>query len=159
MATTPVFLPEKFHGQRSLVDCSPQDRKRVRDNRATEHTKCNKTCPKNANRSGHQCVKKHTHSKSFLTHLTGILATAIISKHQFIFYSGSLALCVVQLLSCVQHFAAPWAAAYQASLSFTISGVCANSCAFSQCLILSCPLLLLPSIFSSIRVFSIALFT
>ena len=27
MATTPVFLPEKFHGQRSLVNYSPQGRR------------------------------------------------------------------------------------------------------------------------------------
>ena len=27
MATTPVFLPEKFHGQRSLVGYSPRDHK------------------------------------------------------------------------------------------------------------------------------------
>ena len=27
MATTPVFLPGKFHGQRSLVGCSPWGRK------------------------------------------------------------------------------------------------------------------------------------
>ena len=25
MATTPVFLPGKFHGQRSLAGCSPRD--------------------------------------------------------------------------------------------------------------------------------------
>ena len=127
---------------------------KVRHNWATEHTKGNKTCPKNANKSGHQCVKQYIHRKIFLTHLTGILATARISKYQFIFYLGSRALFVVHLLSCVQLFATPWAAAYQASLSFTISGVCADSCALSQHLILCCPLLLLPSIFSSIRVFS-----
>ena len=26
---TPVLLPEEFHGQRSLVDCSPQDHKEL----------------------------------------------------------------------------------------------------------------------------------
>ena len=65
----------------------------------------------------------------------------------------------VQLLSCVRLFATPWTAARQASLSIT------NSQSFlklmsielvmpSNHFILCCPLLLLPSIFPSIRVFS-----
>ena len=33
---TPVFLPEKFHGQRSLVGYSPKGRKRVRCNWVTD---------------------------------------------------------------------------------------------------------------------------
>ena len=41
---TPVFLPGEFHGQRSLVDCSPRGHKRVRHELATKqqymyHTK------------------------------------------------------------------------------------------------------------------------
>ena len=39
---------------------------------------------------------------------------------------------VVQWLSHVQLFATPWTAASQASLSFTVSGVCSNSCPLSQ---------------------------
>ena len=35
---------------------------------------------------------------------------------------------LVQLLSSVRLFATPWTEAYQASLSFTIPGVCSNSC-------------------------------
>ena len=38
---------------------------------------------------------------------------------------------VVQSLSCVQLFATPCTAAHQASLSFTISGACSNSCPLS----------------------------
>ena len=34
MATTPVFLPEEFHGQRSLVGCSPWGHK---ESDITEH--------------------------------------------------------------------------------------------------------------------------
>ena len=66
---------------------------------------------------------------------------------------------VVQLLSCVQLFATSWTAAHQTALSIT------NSRSFlklmsialvmpSNHLILCCPLLLLPSVFLSIRVFS-----
>ena len=65
----------------------------------------------------------------------------------------------VQSLSRVRLFATPWTTARQASLSIT------NSCSPSKpmsiesvmpsnYLILCCPLLLLPSIFPSIRVFS-----
>ena len=66
---------------------------------------------------------------------------------------------VVQSLSCVQLFATPWTAAHQASLSFTISRsllkpTFTESVMPSNHLILCHPLLLLPSIFPSIRVFS-----
>ena len=33
---TPVFLPGKSHGQRSLVDCSPRSCRRVRHDLATK---------------------------------------------------------------------------------------------------------------------------
>ena len=66
---------------------------------------------------------------------------------------------VVQLLSRVWLFVTPWTAAWQASLSFTISlsliklmSTCSNSVMPSNRLILCHPLL--PSIFPSIRVFS-----
>ena len=39
---------------------------------------------------------------------------------------------VVQSLSCVQLFVTLWTAAHQASLPFTISGVCSNSYPLSQ---------------------------
>ena len=65
----------------------------------------------------------------------------------------------VQSLSCVWLFATLWTAVRQASLSFTISRsllklVSIKSVMPSNHLILSRPLLLLPSIFPSIRVFS-----
>ena len=66
---------------------------------------------------------------------------------------------VVQPLSWVQLFATPWTAACQASLSFSISQsllklMSIESVMPSNHLILYCPLLLLPSVFPSIRVFS-----
>jgi len=63
------------------------------------------------------------------------------------YFSGSIVV-VIQSLSQVQLLATPWTAACQASLPFTISW----SLMPSNHLILSCPLLL-PSIFSIIRVF------
>jgi len=68
-------------------------------------------------------------------------------------------LVVVQSLSRVQLFVTPWAAAHQASLSITNSRsllrlVSLESVMPSNHLILCRPLLLLPSIFLSTRVFS-----
>ena len=65
----------------------------------------------------------------------------------------------VQLHSCVQHFVTLWAAAHQASLSMTnsrslLKPMCIELVMPSNHLIFCCPLLLLPSIFPSIRVFS-----
>ena len=66
---------------------------------------------------------------------------------------------VVQLLSHVQLFATPWTTARQASLSFIVSWsllklLSIESVMPSNHFILCRPLLLLPSIFPSIRVFS-----
>ena len=65
----------------------------------------------------------------------------------------------VQSLSCVQLFATPWTAAHQASQSITNSWsllkfISIESVMPSNHLILCHPLLLPPSIFPSIRVFS-----
>ena len=65
----------------------------------------------------------------------------------------------VQLLSYVSLFATPWTAARQASLSITncwslLKHMSIESVMPSNHLILCCPLLLLPSVFPSIRVFS-----
>ena len=66
---------------------------------------------------------------------------------------------VIQLLSSVQLFETPWTAAHQASLTFTISQSWFKLMSIelvmpSNHLILCRPLLLLPSLFPSIRVFS-----
>ena len=76
-------------------------------------------------------------------------------KHYFL----ELQFSSVQSLSLVQLFAAPWTAAHQASLSITNSRsllkfMSIESVIPSNHLILCCPLLLPPSIFPSIRVFS-----
>ena len=39
MATTPVFLPGEYHGQRSLAGSSPWDHKGSDIDRVTEHTR------------------------------------------------------------------------------------------------------------------------
>ena len=78
------------------------------------------------------------------------------------FYMNSLNLqiwVVVQLPSYVRLFTIPWSAAHQASLSLTISlslpkFMSTESVMPSNHLILCCPLVLLPSVFPSISVFS-----
>ena len=66
---------------------------------------------------------------------------------------------VVQALSGIQLFLTPWTAAHEVSLSSTVSQGLPKSMSTelvipSNHLILCCPLLLLPSIFPSIKVFS-----
>ena len=66
---------------------------------------------------------------------------------------------VVQSLSCIRLFVTPWIAAHQAPLSFTIFQsllrfMSIESVMLPNHLILCHPLLLLPLIFPSIRVFS-----
>ena len=66
---------------------------------------------------------------------------------------------VVHSLNHVQLFATPWSVGCQASLSFPTSLsllklMCIESVMPSKHLILCCPLLLLPSVFPSMRVFS-----
>ena len=75
------------------------------------------------------------------------------------FFLCGLRFSSVQSLSCVRLFATPWIAARQASLSITISQSSPRlksieSVMPSSHLILGCPLLLLPPIPPSIRVFS-----
>ena len=75
------------------------------------------------------------------------------------YMKGNSMLFVVQLLNHVRLFVTPWTIAHQASLSLTISQslpkfIPIESVMPSNHLILCCPLLLLPSVFPSIRIFS-----
>ena len=83
-----------------------------------------------------------------------------ICIHTFGYYKMlNIVLCRCSIPSHVQLFTTPWTAARQASLSPTISQslskfMSIESVMPSNHLVLCCPLLLLPSIFPSIRVFS-----
>ena len=73
----------------------------------------------------------------------------------FMFLGLGVQFSSVQLVSHVRLFATPWTTACQASLSITNSQSSPKLMSIeSNQLILCCPLLLLPSIFPSIRVFS-----
>ena len=86
------------------------------------------------------------------------------SKYSFDLSQGGLSHCklvyaMLWLFSHVQLFVTPWTAAWKAFLSFTISRsllkfMSIELMMLSNHLILCCPLLLLPSIFTGIRVFS-----
>ena len=84
-----------------------------------------------------------------------LLTDSVLDKEATVFYYF---LIVVQLLSHVQLLATPWTTVHQASLSFTISQSLFKLMSIESVmpfnhLILCRPLLLLPSIFPSIRVF------
>ena len=85
------------------------------------------------------------------------LPTHVLHRHPILI--NLLVVAVVQSPSCVCLIVTPWTAARQASLSLTISRSLPQFTSFalvmpSSHLILWCPLLLLPSIFPSIRDFS-----
>ena len=85
-------------------------------------------------------------------------------QHANINQSKNVVVAVVQSLSCVHLFAAPWAAALQTFLSFTISWsllkfMPIESVMLSNHLILCCPLLLLPSIFPASGSFAVNQFS
>ena len=88
------------------------------------------------------------------------LTTSCLGKHTvYTYWIGWIQFSSIQSLSRVQFFATPWTAAHQASLSITSSGslpklMSIESVMPSNHLILCRPLLLLPSIFPSFRVFS-----
>ena len=84
---------------------------------------------------------------------------SVRAKHVYTFSQNFTWFSSVQLLSRVQLFATPWTAAHQASLSITNSQsllklMSIKAVMASNHLILCHPLLLRPSIFPSIRVFS-----
>ena len=125
---TPVLLPGKSHGQRSLAGCSPGGL-RVR----------------------HVWAQ---HNSNSLTKRTGICEKQWDQESSNFFFSS-----VQFSRSVVSYFATPWIAARQTSLSITNSRsslrlMPVESMMPSSHLILCPPLLLLPPIPPSIRVFS-----
>ena len=89
----------------------------------------------------------------------GSLHSYVCFLRQWTLKSTTYAISLVQLLSCVRLFATPWTAIHQASLSFAISQsllklISIEPAMPSNHLILCRPLLFLPLIFPSIRVFS-----
>ena len=86
------------------------------------------------------------------------ILVALLFKHWIVFYCLDVQFSSVQSLSCDQLFVTPWTVACRASLSTnswsSLKLMSVKSVVPSNHLILGRPLLLLPSIFCSIRVFS-----
>ena len=131
---TPVFLPGESRGQRTLVGYSSW---------------------------GH----KESDTAKTLTPQSALKCMRLFNLHDHVYFSQIFCELViihfgsVQLLSRVWVFPTPWTTAHQASLSITNSRgppkpMSIESVMPSNRLILCRPLLLLPSIFPSIRVFS-----
>ena len=136
MAPTPVFLPGESQGRGSLVGWRLWGRTESDTTDATQQP------------------------QQPLTMTMGLSTTFGLSDLFYVFrVSVMRCIVVVQPLRRVQLFATPWTAACQASLSITNSWslpklMSIKSVMPSNCLILCRPLLLLPSVFPSIRVFS-----
>ena len=101
----------------------------------------------------HGINKSWTWLSDWITTTNWYVISTSITKHRY--YQFVVA---VKSLSCVQHFVTPWTVACQAFLSITNSRsllklTSIESVMPSNHLILCCPLLFLPSIFPSIRVF------
>ena len=114
------------------------------------------TCPQIRIQSNCSIISSKT-SAAFLNFCLDNLSIVISGNIEFT-HSYYITV-VVQLLSCVKLFGTLWSAARQAFLSFTISQsllklMSIESVLPSNQFILCCPLLLLPSIFPSIRVFT-----
>ena len=130
---TPVFLPEESNGQRSLAGYSVTW-VQTRLTRLSMHAPC----------------------ATVQSWLRELLRLCI---HHLPTMTNSSTSCVAQSFSCVWFFVTPWTAAHQAFLSFTTSRsllklMYTESVMPSYHLILCCPLLLLLSVFPSIRVSS-----
>ena len=102
----------------------------------------------------------NTHWSPFLHLSKTTLLTGPWTHFPFSPSMSFLIVVVVQSLSGIQLFETPWTAACQTCLSFTISRSLPKLMSFesmmpSNHLLLCCPLLLLPSIFPRIRVFSL----
>ena len=138
--------------------CSPWGRK---ESDMTEHwIELNWSTSLGTPRIGSKCLRlEDTRRGSSLQLSEGPISAMIADLYPPEIWKYKLLLVVVQLPSWVWLFATPWAAAHQASLSFTVSQsllkiMSIESVMPSDHLIFCCPLLLLPSIFPSTGVFS-----
>ena len=162
---TPVLLPGKSHGQRSLVDCSQWG---FEESDTTEwlpfHFSLSCIGEGNGNPLQCSCLDNPRDGEAWWAAVFGVAQSwTWLKRLSSILYCTSppnmIQSSSVQLLSHVWLFATPWTATHQASLSITNSQsllkfMSVESVMPSNHLILYCSLLLPPSIFPSIRVFS-----
>ena len=154
---TPVLLPGKSHGQRSLVGCSPWGWEES-DTTERLHFHFSVACIGEGSGNPLQCscLKNPRDSGAWWAAVYGVAQSWTWLKR---LSSSSSVLGCCQSLSCVWLFATPWTEAHQASLSFTISQSLLKLMSMESVtpfdhLILCCLILLLPSNFPRIRIFS-----
>ena len=173
---TPVLLPGKSHGQRSLVRYSPWGREES-DTTEQLHFHVSLSCIGEGNGNPLQCSCLENPRDTgawwaaiYRSHRVGhnwsdLAAAAIIMTNEESLWPYELKLkpflqfSSVQSLSCVRLFATPWIAARQASLSIrnsrsSLKLMSIESVMPSSRLILCRPFLLLPPLPPSIWVFS-----
>ena len=166
---TPVLLPGKSHGQRSLVRCSPWG---CWESDTTErlHFHFSLSCVGEGNGNPLQCscLENPRDGAAWWAAGYGVaqscirlkrLSSSSSMKKLTAAWEVDTQFSSVQSLICVRLFATPWIAARKASLSITNSRsslrlMSIESVMPSSHLILCRPLLLLPPIPPSIRVFS-----
>jgi len=155
---TPILLPGKSHGWRSLVCCSPWGREEL-DKTERLHFHFSLSCIGEGNGNPHQCscLQNPRNGGAWWAAIYGVAQNRPRLKR--LSSSSSLNHSSVQFLSCVWLFVTPWTVAHQASLSITNSQsllilMSIESVMPSNHLILCRSFLLLPLIFPSIRVFS-----
>ena len=153
---TPVLLPGKSHGQRSLVGCSPWGLWEL-DTTERLHFHFSLSCIGEGNGNPLQCscLQNPRDRGAWWAAVHGVAQSQ--TRLQRLTSSSSSS--SVESLSHVRIFVTPWTAAHQASVSITNSWsllilMSKELVMPSNHLILCRPLFLLPSIFTSIRVFS-----
>ena len=161
---TPVLLPGKSHGQRSLVGCSPWG---CEESDTTEwlrfHFSLSCIGEGNGNILQCSCLENPRDGGAWWAAIYGVAQSQTRLKRLSSSSSSSVArlstFSSVQLHRGVQLFVTPWTTARQASLSITNSRSLLKLMSIESVMpqnhfIFCCPLLFLPSIFPSIRVFS-----
>ena len=148
---TPALLPGESHGQRSLVGYNPWGHK---ESDSTEWLALS-----SSRLWSHLGEGRHMIWLFFVAFLLGFPYLFFVAVIASALWPRSVQFSSVQSLSRVRLFATPWITARQASLSITISRsslrlTSIESVMPSSHLILCQPLLLLPPVPPSIRVFS-----
>ena len=153
---TPVLLPGKSHGQRSLVGCSPWGLWEL-DTTERLHFHFSLSCIGEGNGNPLQCscLQNPRDRGAWWAAVHGVAQSQ--TRLQRLTSSSSSS--SVESLSHVRIFVTPWTEARQSSLSITSSRSLLRLLSIqlvmpSNFLILCHPLLLLSSIFPSIRVFT-----
>ena len=119
--TTPVLLPGKSHGWRSLVGCSPWGRE---ESNTTErlpfHFSLSCIGGGNGNPLQCSCLENPRDGRAWWAAVYGVAQSRTrlkrLSTRTLIYI-----VVVVRSLSCVRLFATPWTTTHHVTLSFTIS--------------------------------------